>query len=163
MAYGLRPVQSPHSGVTTGGFAEYKVADAYAGNIFTGDFVELLTGGTVQRQNTTTGESPIAANPTLGVVVGARWVDSTGTPKWGQYYPGGTGTTEIHVFVADDPNQVYMIQGDEVMDQTDVGATFLVAGFAASAGDTGTGNSGIYLDSSSVNTTGQTVRLLSIV
>jgi hypothetical protein len=163
MAYGLRPVQGVGTGYgyNTGGFAEFKVADDYAGAIFSGDFVELLTGGTVQRQHTTTGESPIIATPTLGVAVGFRWVDSTGSPNWGQYYPGGTATV-IRAFVCSAPKQIYMIQGDEAMDQTDIGATFLVAGFAASAGSTSTGNSGIYLDSSTANSTAQTVRCLAI-
>jgi hypothetical protein len=163
MAYGLRPVKGPGTGygTNTGGFNEYPVADSYAGNIFAGDFVELLTDGTVQRQNTTTGESPVVATPTLGVAIGFRYTDTSGTPQWAQYYPA-SGGTDIFAFVCDNSSQLYMIQGDELMDQTDVGATFLVAGFAASAGSTGTGNSGIYLDSSSVNTTAQTCKVLSI-
>jgi len=164
MAYGLRPVRGPGTGygTNTGGFNEYPVADSYAGNIFAGDFVELLTDGTVQRQNTTTGESPVAATPTLGVAVGFRYTDTSGTPQFSQYYPA-SGGTDIFAYVCDDPNQLYVIQGDEVMDQTDVGATFLVAGFAAADGSTKTGNSGIYLDSSSVNTTAQTCKVLSII
>ena len=55
-----------------------------------------------------------------------------------------------------------MIQGDEAMDQTDIGATFLVAGFAAASGSTASGNSGIYLDSSSQAASAQTLRCLSI-
>tara|TARA_R110000751_G_C13560526_1_gene457414 strand:- start:41 stop:625 length:585 start_codon:yes stop_codon:yes gene_type:complete len=163
MAYGLRPVQGSGTGYgyNTGGFSQFKLADDYSGNVFAGDFVELLTTGYVQRQNTTTGESPIIATPTLGVTIGFSWVDATGSPKWGQYYPGGTATV-IRAFVCSDPNQIYMIQGDEVMDQSDIGATFLVAGYAASAGSTVIGNSGIYLDSSTQNTTAQTVRCLAI-
>lgn len=164
MAYGLRPVQGDGTGYgyNTGGFSEFKVADGYTGNIFAGDFVELLTDGTVQRQNTTTGESPIIATPTLGVTIGCRYVAANGTPTWAQYYAGSSDNTEIFLFVTSGPKQIYMIQGDEVMDQTDIGATFLVAGFAAASGSTTTGNSGIYLDSSTQNTTAQTVRCLSI-
>ena len=164
MAYGLRPVQGVGTGYgyNSGGFSEFKVADGYTGNIFAGDFVELLTDGTVQRQNTTTGESPVIATPTLGVSVGCRYVDGNGTPTWAQYYAGGASNTDIFLFVTSNPKQIYMIQGDEAMDQTDIGATFLVAGFAASAGSTSTGNSGIYLDSSTQNTTAQTVRCLAI-
>lgn len=163
MAYGLRPVKGPGTGygTNTGGFNEYPVADNYAGNIFAGDFVELLTNGTVQRQNTTTGESPVAADPTLGVAVGFRYTDTSGTPQFAQYYPA-SGGTDIFAYVCDNPSQLYVIQGDEVMDQTDVGATFLVAGFAASAGSTTTGNSGIYLDSDSAGVGAQTCKVLSI-
>jgi hypothetical protein len=163
MAYGLKPVQGSGTGYgyNTGGFSEFKMADDYAGNVFAGDFVELLTTGYVQRQNTTTGESPIIANPTLGVAVGFSWVDATGSPNWGQYYPGGTATV-IRAFVCSDPGQIYMIQGDEAMDQSDIGATFFVAGFAASAGSTATGNSGIYLDSSTTAATAKTLRCLAI-
>ena len=46
--YGLRPVKGPGTGygTNTGGFNEYPVADDYAGNIFSGDFVELIANGT---------------------------------------------------------------------------------------------------------------------
>jgi len=163
MAYGLRPVQGNGTGYgySTGGFSEFEMADDYSGNVFSGDFVELLTTGYVQRQNTTTGESPIIAKPTLGVAVGFRWVDSTGSPNWGQYYPGGTAT-EIRISVCSDPKQIYMIQGDEVMDVSDTGKCFSVAGFAASAGSTATGNSGIYLDSSTATASALTLRCLAI-
>jgi len=159
MPYGLRPVGFGNmAGYNTGGFVEYPIT-ASTGNIFAGDFVELETAGTVVRQNTTTGESPIIANPTLGVAIGFRYL-LNGVPTWGQYYP--TAATNGFAMVCVDPEQVYLVQGDELMDQSDIGATFLVAGFAASAGSTVTGNSGIYLDSSTQNTTAQTLRCIGI-
>ena len=163
MAYGLRPTQGVGTGYGyhAGGFNEYPVADSYGGNIFTGDFVELLTDGTVQRQHTTTGESPIAATPTLGVAVGFRYLDTSGTPQWAQYYTA-SGGTDIFAFVCDDPSQIYMVQCDAAVAQTDVGATFLVQGFAAASGSTSTGNSGINLDIGSANTTAQTCKILRI-
>jgi hypothetical protein len=163
MAYGLRPVQGPGTGYSynTGGFNEYSVADSYAGNIFAGDFVELLADGTVQRQNTTTGESPVAATPTLGVAVGFRYTDTAGTPQWSQYYPA-SGGTDIFAFVCDDPSQLYMIQCDAAVAQANIGATYLVQGFAAADGSTSTGNSGINLDIGSAGTGAQTCKILRI-
>ena len=115
----------------------------------------------VQRQNTTAGESPVAAKPTLGVAVGFRWVDANKSPHWGQYYPGGTAT-EIYAFVTDNPGQIYMIQADAAAAQLTVGETYLVQNFVHTDGSTSTGNSGITLDIGSAGTGAQTCKILSI-
>jgi hypothetical protein len=48
------------------------MADSYAGNIFAGDFVELLNAmEQFSVRDTTTGESPVDATPTLLVLPSA--------------------------------------------------------------------------------------------
>lgn len=140
--FGLRPI--------TGDLAVappkwFSVADSYAGNIFSGDFVERLANGTVQRQNTTTGVSPIVTTtPTLGVAVGFQYTDTQGRKQFSNYYPAAGGTA-IKAMVCQDPNQLYIIQSDGNTVLADVGINFIVGTFAASAGSTVTGNSGITL------------------
>jgi hypothetical protein len=47
--------------------------------------------------------------------------------------------------VADDPNQIFLIQGPAAFTVAQVGLNAAVANFASSAGSTATGNSGITL------------------
>tara|TARA_R110002020_G_scaffold37165_6_gene112279 strand:+ start:969 stop:1544 length:576 start_codon:yes stop_codon:yes gene_type:complete len=158
MPYGLRPV---HGAIGNLHPVEYPVADSYAGNIFSGDFVERLVNGTVQRQETTTGLSPVGSHPTLGIATGFRYVDASGTPQWSNYYPA-SGGTDIFVTVHEDPDQIYLIQSDGNTTSADVGDNATVAGFAASAGSTATGNSGAYLSHSTIGQGALTLRIVGI-
>ena len=163
MAYGLRPVDGAigYAGYVGPGPTEYPVADSYAGNIFYGDFVERLVDGYVQRQETTDGLSPIGDHPTLGIAVGFRYTDTSGSSQWSNYYPAAGGTN-IFVLVADDPNQTFLIQSDGDTTYADVGDNATVAGFAASAGSTTTGLSGIYLSHATIAQTALTLRIVGI-
>ena len=151
MAYGFRPVGDDRKGYIAAGPTKYPMADSYAGNVFYGDLVERLATGYIQRQETTTGLSPVAAHPTLGVAVGFEYKDTAGAVQRTQYYPA-SGGTNISVFVSDDSDQTYMIQalGATGVTFADVGDNAAVLGYAASAGSTATGLSGIYLDAENI-------------
>ncbi|MEE9402213.1 MAG: hypothetical protein V3V47_03345 [Desulfobacteria bacterium] len=161
--YGLRPVGSGGgmgNGYNTGGFSEYRIdvsaVAAGATVIYSGDFVELTSTGEIDRQaGNTTGETPTTANGvrTLGVAVGFRWKLASGEQKYGQYYPSVSTDTDAYAFVCDDPNQVYLIQSDGATTYADIGSNAPVVNFATASGSTITGNSGIQLDHSGINTT----------
>ena len=161
--YGLRPVGmggGAGSGYNTGGFNEYRIdvsaVAAGATVIYSGDFVELTGTGEIDRQaGDTTGETPTTANGvrTLGVAVGFRWKLASGEQKYGQYYPSVSTDTDAYAFVCDDPNQVYLIQSDGATTYADIGGNAPVDGFGTAEGSTTTGNSGIQLDHSLINTT----------
>jgi hypothetical protein len=159
MAYGLRPVKTNEGG-SSGVVREYVIADSYAVDVFQGDFVELVTAGTVERQNGATGESPIIANPTLGAATGFSYTDGNGASQWASYYPAAG--TNVRVTVADDPRQLFSIVGSAAVTQAMVGASFEVTTFASSSGNTQSGQSGITLDVSSAGTDAGTVRLVEI-
>jgi hypothetical protein len=159
MAYGLRPLDGAIGGRKP---VEFPAADGYTGNIFTGDFVERLVDGTIQRQETTTGLSPVAANPTVGVGIGYRWVDGAGQSQWGSYYPGGSANTEVFAMVIDDPTAEFMIQSDGDTTFADVGDNATVAGFDAASGSTQSGLSGIYLSHATVAQTALTLRIVKV-
>lgn len=151
MAYGFRPVGDDRKGYIAAGPTKYPMADSYGGNVFYGDLVERLATGYVQRQKTTTGESPTATLATLGVAVGFEYTDTSGAVQRTQYYPA-SGGTNISVFVSDDTEQVYMIQalGATGVTFADVGDNAPILGFAAASGNTSTGLSGIYLDAENI-------------
>ena len=164
MPYGLRPVGADRIGYVTAGPTKYPMADSYAGNVFFGDFVERLATGYVQRQETTTGLSPVAAHPTLGIAVGFEYTDTSGAVQQSNYYPA-SGGTNISVFVSDDTNQTYMVEakGSANITFADVGDNAPVLGYAASAGSTDTGLSGIYLDTGNIAQSAAALRIVGIV
>jgi hypothetical protein len=159
MAYGMRPVKT-NEGASSGVVREYSVADSYAVEIFQGDFVELLTTGFVERQNGATGESPIIADPTLGVATGFRYTDGQGQSQWAARYPAAG--TDVFVYVADEPRQVFSIVADAAVTQAMVGASFEVTDFADSDGSSQSGQSGIVLATATAGADAGTFRLVEI-
>jgi len=70
-----------------------------------------------------------------------------------QYYPSGT-TGVVKAYVVDDPNVLFQVQMDGVIDQSDIGAnTFFAAAQSTSTGSTQTGNSTSAVESTTVTTT----------
>tara|TARA_R100000655_G_scaffold8439_4_gene22098 strand:- start:555 stop:1157 length:603 start_codon:yes stop_codon:yes gene_type:complete len=169
MAYGLRPIQAgPGGAYNSGGFTEYPIADGETDSIFTGTFVVQEASGYV----TALATSPVVGSPTvtgmtIGVAVGFRYTDTDGSIKFSTYYPGG-GYTNAFAFVADNPEQRFLIKSDGATVQADMGLNAPVVSNSGTAsnvaqGSTTTGLSTTVLDQSSqATTTGIALRLLSI-
>ena len=154
MAYGLKPYNGLSGGYQSGGFSEFPIVDADADNIFCGDFMMWQDDGYVGRLGGTTGISPTTTDDTtitIGVAGGFRWVDTNGSPQWGNMYLGNAGNTNAFAFVYDNPQQLFVIQADgagATTAQSDVGQNAPAINFAAASGNTNSGLSGIQLDSS---------------
>jgi len=171
MAYGLRPVNMLSGGYESGGFAEYRMVDGETDDIFTGDFMNRETNGYVARLNGETGISPTTTNAstvTLGVAMGFRYTDADSNLKWSQKYVGHASNVDCYVFVADDPNQLFMVQADGVgatTDRADMGMNIPAINFDSAAAVTqNSGNSAMQVDSSAAAATAALgLRLISIV
>lgn len=136
MAYGMVPVNVGSSGYNTGGFEEFPIdIAAQTANWWHGDLAQLDADGLVVRNTT----SPTAAAPALGVAVGFRWVDSDGSPKWGQNYVGNASNTDAYAFVNTNVNQVYRIMSDTAWAELQRGLGAIVT---ITTGNDTTGNSG---------------------
>jgi hypothetical protein len=138
LALGLVPINMPYGNVRV---RRYK-ADGTQNteNIFIGDAVVLDTTGTVLRA--TGGDG----NYLMGAAVGLQDADETPIAYL-------TSSTEGYVFVADDPDQQFLIQEDgdsSDLATTDVGSN---VSLVTAAGSTFRNRSGDMLDSSSVSTT----------
>ena len=137
MAFGLRSVKNAYAGYTSGGFLQFQAADSYATAIFNGDPVTI---------NTTTGYAEVDAGvPTdtsgdvVGFMCGCRYVNTSGTPTWSQYYPA-SGGTEVYIFVAPcDKGALFEVAGANSWNINQTGVQNAVA--AGSGGSTFTGNS----------------------
>ena len=130
--YGLRPVKKTGADYDTGGFVELPIRASIvtAGTVsfFNGDTVKYTLGES-PAYGVEIMESPTTTNKSIGVVVGARWTDSSSTPQWGQSYPAGaakTGTT-VYLNIAAASGNVFMIEGSNAWDDDQVGAFNVVA------------------------------------
>lgn len=120
-------------------------------NIFFGDPVTAVNDGTVA-QSASTGATPGALG-IAGVFVGCKYLSTVQKRTvWSNYYPGGTdpATGTIEGYIVNDPNAKFLAQTDGTgLALVDVNSTI---GFVIGSGNTSTGISGAYLDSTTLNT-----------
>ena len=124
----------------------YQIADNQSGAIFQGDLVTLKDGFILQFD-------PSSHSAAVGVFNGVFYTDpTTGKPTFSNYYPGSVNITTgtIQADVLDDPNQLFIIQSDEDIEQADFGKN---ADVVVGSGSTTTGVSAMELDSSTIATT----------
>tara|TARA_Y100001937_G_scaffold32597_1_gene46525 strand:- start:2032 stop:2619 length:588 start_codon:yes stop_codon:yes gene_type:complete len=137
-------VGSPYQGKVT----HYKIKNAYATDIFYGDFVKWNDDNpntTIQKDTGTTSLTPI------GVFLGCAYTDpSTGQFTPNQYYPASTAADDIVAYVASDPFVLMQMQSDESLGQDDLGKNCAVV---QTAGSTAIGTSKNAVDGSTANTT----------
>ena len=144
-AFGLRPLGNLSATGAQKQFG-YQIADNQSGAIYQGDLVTLKDGYILKFL-------PASHTAAVGVFNGCNYIDPTsGKPTWKNYYPGSVNITQgtIVADVIDDPNQLFIIQADEDIEQADFGKNADVVG---TGGSTTTGVSTMELDSSSIATT----------
>lgn len=142
---GLQPINLIGGRPYAGSTRQISIASGTTANIFFGDIVKLVAAGVVQKDTGTAACTPV------GVFVGCTYTDPGSEQKtFKQYWPGGTVSSDAMAYVVDDPDVLFKIQGDATVTQAMLGANFAVV---QTAGSTGTGNSKVALDASTVNTT----------
>lgn len=149
--FGMVPAQTLAAGYNTQGFESFNILDGYTTSIFFGDVVKMATTGLIQKDTGTTTLTP------YGVFVGVSYVDpALGYWLNGQYWPASTttgydtGPLRPTCKVVDDPNAVFMIQADDTVAQTALGAN---AAIVQTAGASTFGKSRNSLSASSIDTT----------
>ena len=154
-AFGLRPVGKLGSDINNAGTSKYIILDGYGTAIYKGDPVLLANDGTIQVQNAATTNN-------IGVFNGCFYNDpTTQKPTWSNYYPGSITPTvgDIEAYVYDDPNQLFLIQDEGTLAQTNVGNNADIATYVA--GSTVNGQSKVEL-SSTAAATAATFRIVRI-
>ncbi len=100
-AFGFRPVGANGAGYDTQGLTSYPISANYATSIFQGDVV-TLSGGYLAAGTT--------AGAIVGVFMGCSYTDpTTGKPTWSNQY-SQTNASDIVAMVADNPNQLFVVQ-----------------------------------------------------
>ena len=159
--YGLVPVKLLSGVPFVGLTRHYSIASNYGTNIFNGDAVKLVTGGTVERDTAGAAMTPI------GVFLGCTFTDpSTQQVTFRQSYPANTVASDIQAYVADGTDILFKVavvsSGTTIGDLaiTDIGAN--VAG-VNNAGSTITGNSQIAISDTSATTNTLPFRIVDLV
>lgn len=149
--FGMVPTQQLAQGYNTQGFSPFQIEDGEATSIFFGDVVELLGTGYIEKDVGTTTLTP------QGIFVGCSYISPTlGYYLNSQCWPGGTttgvttGAGRPSAFVVNDPNAVFMIQGDGSITLAALGSN---AAIVQTAGTTAIGKSRNALSVSSIDTT----------
>jgi hypothetical protein len=144
---GFKLVGKLGGSIQNNGVQNYEIASGQAGSIFSGDPVQMLTGGTISVVNSAT------TVKILGIFRGCKYIDSDGSVKFSAYYPNGqTSTSTIVALVEDSPENLYQVQSSGSLALTDVGAN---VDLAYTAGDTVSGQSKAEIGSTSTAGTAQ--------
>lgn len=156
--FGLSQIGNNSGGAPTYGQNVRKIASGNTTAIGFGDLVMPVTGSAT---GYITRYSP-GTVATAGVFVGCRYLStSTGQIRFSKFWPGSDATGDVDAFVIDDIKSRFVIQTDST------GVTFAKVGqnatVVAGTVNTTTGNSGMYLNSSTATTATFPLRIISLV
>jgi hypothetical protein len=132
-AFGFVPIR--HMSGNAPRTNKYTIATGLAENIFKGDLVIIIAGGTLTPHTATEVNN-------IGVFDGCSYTASDGSYVYSEYWPSGTTATDIIAYVYDDPYTVFKSQSAGTTAQTNIGNC---ADVVAGAGSTLTGQSGFEL------------------
>ena len=159
--YGLVPVKLLSGVPYVGTVRHYGIASAYNTNIFNGDAVAIVTGGTVAR------DAADAAMTPIGIFMGCSYTDPGSNQKvFKQYFPASTVASDIVAYVVDNPEvlfKVAIVSGTTTIGSmaiTDIGAN---GQLVDNTGSTTTGNSKVGLLETSATTNTFPVRIVELV
>lgn len=162
--YGLKPVNLIGGQVFAGSTRLMEIASGYATNIFYGDLVKRVSGGTIEKDTGTTTATP------CGVFLGVQFTNgSTGQVQQQQYYPASQSIksgTQIFAVVADDPDtlfQVAVVSGTTVISGVGITAIGNNATLVQNAGSTTTGDSKVAILDSTATTNTLPIRIIDVV
>jgi hypothetical protein len=162
--YGLKPINLIGGQVFAGSTRMMEIASGYATNIFYGDLVKRVSGGTIEKDTGTTTATP------SGVFLGVSFTNSsTGQVQQQQFYPASQAIksgTKIFAVVADDPDtlfQVAVVSGTTVISGVGITAIGNNGTLVQNAGSTTTGNSAVALLDSTATTNTLPIRIIDVV
>lgn len=162
--YGFKPLNRLDGLPYAGAIRQIPVAPAYATAILNGDTVAVDTNGYIVAANTTN------SGNVVGVLVGCAYLNSSGQPVNGQYYPAAQSTSSAMsmAYVVDDPSAVFKVVATVAGSTTPTAYSRAIVGsnvaLVANVGSTNTGDSYYGIDGSSSNTTNTLpVRVVDVV
>lgn len=157
-AFGLRPIGLNGASANTTGVTQYEIANDNTNAIYQYSAVIPLAAGVIDIVGAANGGTV----PALGVLMGVEYVDSSSKKTvFKNYWPGSNSVSvdtnfPVKAFVADNPNQLFMVAADESVTNR---ATALADVFSncslanGTSGSTNTGRSTAELDISTAATT----------
>lgn len=157
-AFGLRPIGLNGAGANTTGVTQYEISSTNTNAIFQYGAVIPLATGLIDRVGAANGGTV----PALGVLMGVEYVDSnTKKTVFSNYWPGSNNVSvdtnfPIKAFVADNPNQLFMVAADGAVTDRATALADIFANVSLANGQSGTtanGRSTSEIDISTAATT----------
>ena len=103
--YGFLPVNLLGGQVYAGSTRQLPIASGYAKNIGFGDLVSIISDGTINRVDSSTGAKTTFALKPVGIFLGCSYTDPTlGYKLFKQSWPTGTAASDAVAIIADDPD-----------------------------------------------------------
>ena len=162
--YGLKPVNLIGGQVFAGSTRLMQIASGYATNIFYGDLVQRVAGGTIEKDVGTTTATP------CGIFLGVQFTNgSTGQVQQQQFYPASQAIksgTQIFAVVADDPDtlfQVAVVSSGTTISGVGITAIGNNATLVQNAGSTTSGNSAVAILATTATTNTLPIRIIDVV
>jgi hypothetical protein len=162
--YGLKPVNRLDGLPYAGAIRQIPIASGYATAILNGDTVKIDTNGYLVAGSAT------ATGSNVGVFLGCSYVNSSGQPVQGQYYPAlqSTSTALAFGYVVDDPNAVFKVVSTNGQTTVPTAFTRAIIGsnvaLSVATGSTSTGDSYYGIDGTSAATTNTLpIRVVDVV
>ena len=162
--YGLKPVNLIGGQVFAGSTRLMQIASGYNTNIFYGDLVKRVEGGTIEKDVGTTTATP------CGIFLGVSFTNSsTGQVQQQQFYPASQAIksgTQIFAVVADDPDtlfQVAVVSSGTTISGVGITAIGNNATLVQNAGSTTSGNSAVAILDSTATTNTLPIRIIDVV
>lgn len=145
---GLVPVRKMDGSAWTASENKYQIVTTYNSAIYKYDPVTIGTSGYLERG--------VAGSPLVGVFMGVKYIDTTGTPKFSPYWPANPGVqtgSTVDAIVIDDPNVIFTIQETNAAGAAGTPLALadrgLNANFLYTAGSSATGQSAVSLNNAS--------------
>ena len=162
--YGFKPVNRLDGMPYAGAIRQIPIAAGYATAILNGDTVQVDTNGyLIAKTATATGDA-------VGVFMGCSYVNSSGQPVQGQYYPASQSTSTALAFgyVVDDPSAVFKVVATNGQTTVPTAFTRAIVGsnvaMSVATGSTTTGDSYYGIDGTSAATTNTLpIRVVDVV
>lgn len=157
-AFGLRPIGLNGAGANTTGVTQYEIASTNTNAIYQYSPVIPLAAGVIDIVGAANGGTV----PALGVLMGVEYVDDTSKKTvFKNYWPGANNVSvdtnfPVKAFVADNPNQLFMVAADGSSTDRATALSNIFANVSlatATSGSTDTGRSTAEMDISTVATT----------
>jgi hypothetical protein len=169
--YGLKPVNLIGGQVYAGSTRAFSIASGYAANVFYGDVVKIVAGGTIEKDTGTATATPV------GIFMGCSFTNpSTKQLQFQQYWPTGTVAADAVAYVVDDPDVLFkavLVAGDTAdntssgllpayLGRTVIGSN---AALVQNAGSTTSGDSkiGVYTAAGATTTATLPIRIVDVV
>ena len=157
-AFGLRPIGLNGSSANSTGVTQYEIASDNTNAIFQNSAVSPLAAGVIDIVGAANGGTV----PALGVLIGVEYVDSSSKKTvFKNFWPGANNVSvdtnfPVKAFVADDPNQLFLIAADGSSTNRATALSNIFANVSlanGTSGSTNTGRSTAEMDISTVATT----------